>query len=190
MDITKTYTPRGPDVKTKPTLIDIGETAMHIHDLLRESEGELTPELEAAMDNMLSNGQESLDAAAWVVRQLAGEQSVCEIEAKRYKERAASKERQVEALKGRMLFAVDAAFGGKLKTARNLIWGQDSAPTVGFDVAPDADLEQVAKDQPTFVRRKYELDKLALKRALDAGEAIPNAIAVTENPGKRSLRIR
>lgn len=175
---------------TKPTLIDIGETAMRIHDLLRESEGDLTPELEAAMDAMLANGRESLDAAAWVVRQLEGTQAVCELEAKRYKDRANSTQKQIDSLKSRMLFAIDTAFCGKLKTERNTIWAQTSADTVGFELKPDADMEQLAKENGIFVRRKYELDKIALRNHYDAGDELPPEIAVVENPGKTFLRIK
>jgi len=192
---TKPYTPRAqreqaPTVKVRPSLYDIGEDAMAINDLLREAEGELTPELEARLDALLADGANKLDAAAWVVRQLSGSAEACKLEAKRYRDRADAYERNVDALKARMLFVVETAFSGKLKTDRNTIWSQTSATTVSFDVAPDADLEKVAQENGVFVRRRYELDKLALKNYHDAGEPIPSEIVVTENPGKTSLRIR
>jgi len=181
---------RGQDVKVKPSLLDIGETAIKIQDALFESMGELTPELEAALDNLLSSGAEALDAAAWVVRKLTGEAETCKAEAKRYMDRAASFEKQAESLKARMLFAVDAAFSGKLKTTHNTIWGQNSPDTVGFEVAPDADLARIAETDSEFVRRKYELDKIALKNRFEAGDKLPDGIQVVTNPGKRYLRIR
>ncbi len=181
---------RGPDVKPKLSLLDIGETALRIQDALFESVGELTPELEASLDSLLEQGTEALDAAAWVARRLTGEAETCREEAKRYQERAASFERNVENLKGRMLFAVDAAFSGKLKTIHNTIWGQTSPDTIGFEVAADVDLAKIAETDSELVRRRFELDKLALKNRYEAGDVIPDGILVQHNPGKRSLRIR
>ena len=176
-----------------PTLIDIGEQAIRIQDALFESLGELTPETEQALDTLLAQGVEALDAATWVVRKLAADEEACKGEAKRYQERAGSFARQQEALKARMLFALDAAFAGKLKTERNTIWGQNSAPTVGFELAADADMEKLAHDFPTCVRAKYELDKIDLKHRYEAQETdwpVPPEIVVTQNPGKRSLRLK
>src|ERR1019366_4635775 len=138
------------------SLIDVGTEALAIQDALFESLGELTPELEAQLDALLAKGADSLDAAAWVVRKLAADEESCKAEAKRYQERAGSFARQGESLKGRMLFALDAAFAGKLKTERNTIWGQNSAPTVGFEVMPDADLAVIANQNSELVRRKFE----------------------------------
>jgi hypothetical protein len=171
-------------------LMDIGENALEINDILREMDGELTPELEARLDALLASGKDALDAAAWVLRSIAAEQELCEAEAKRYKERAGSKARELENLKGRMMFVVDAAFGGKLKTAKNTIWTQASGDTLSFDLAPDADLAKIAVDNSVFVRREYSLDKVALKNHYQAGDEIPHGIVVTENPGKRSLRVK
>ena len=54
---------RGPDVKTRPlTLMDIGEAAIAIQDLLFESMGEITPEQEEALDDLLSRGADVLAA--------------------------------------------------------------------------------------------------------------------------------
>jgi hypothetical protein len=191
----KPYVPRhkredAPDVKVRLTLSDIEQNALAIQDLLFDSVGELTPELEQALDDLLSCGSATLDAAAWVVRKLTGEAETCKAEAARYKARAEALERNVEHLKGRMLAVVDTAFSGKLRTAQNSIWGQNSATHTSFDVAPDADLEMLAKESPGLVRRRFELDKIECKARLDEGRTLPQSIVVTHNPPKRSLRIR
>ena len=172
------------------TLIDVGMDAIAIQDALFESQGEISPELEARLDGLLAKGKDSLDGAAWVVRKLTSESEFLKDEAKRYRERADSLERNVETLKGRMLFALDAAFSGKLKTEKNTLWGQNSPTTVSFDVAPDADLAKIAETDSVFVRRRYELDKVQLKNYYEAGDPIPSGILVSENPGKRSLRLK
>ena len=125
------------------SLIDIGVDAIAIQDALFELQGELTPEMEAALDSILARGAEALDAGAAVCRRLSGDAEVCRAEAKRLQERAERFERQEEALKGRMLFALDAAFGGKVKTSRNTIWGQTAGNVTSIEVAADADLDKI-----------------------------------------------
>ena len=185
---------RGPDVKTRPlTLMDIGEAAIAIQDLLFESMGEITPEQEEALDDLLSRGADVLDSAAWVVRKLTGEAETCKAEAGRYKARADALERNCEALKGRMLLAVDTAFSGKLKTERNTIYGQTAGDVTKIELAPDADetsLDRIWQTDSALVRRSLELNKTEIKHRFEAGEQLPPTIAVEVVPGKRSLRIR
>jgi len=190
---TKPFVPlaqRGPDVKAHISLMDIGEAAIRIQDLLFESMGELIPETEAALDALLAEGAERLDSAAWVVRKLAGDAETCKAEATRFTARQKAYEAQAEALKARMLFAVDAAFGGKLRTAHNTIWGQTSGEVTRIEVAPDADLDKMWWTDSALLRRKLELNKEEIKHRFDAGDPIPASISVEVLPGKRSLRIR
>lgn len=116
-------------------LYDISLEGLQIADLLIENEGELTPELEARLDELMIAGPERIEAAAMVVRHLEADMLACSQEAQRLAERAASFSRNVASLKRRMTFAVDAAFSGKVKTARFSIWTQKSADTVAFDLA-------------------------------------------------------
>ena len=97
-------------------LMDVGIEAIAIQDALIEAQGELTPELESKLDALLANGAAALDSAAWVVRKLTADAEACKEESLRYENRAKSFMGQVDFLKGRMLFALDAAFNGKLKT--------------------------------------------------------------------------
>ena len=191
---TKPFVPlaqRGPDVKTRPlTLMDIGEAAIAIQDLLFESMGEITPEQEEALDDLLSRGADVLDSAAWVVRKLTGDAETCKAEAKRFRERGEAVERQVEALKGRMLFAVDAAFSGKLKTPRSTVWGQNAPDHTEITLSPDADLDKMWQTDSVLLRRTLELNKTEIKHRFEAGEPLPATITVEVLPGKRSLRIR
>lgn len=190
---TKPFVPlaqRGPDVKAHISLMDIGEAAIAIQDLLFESMGEITPEQEEALDDLLSRGADVLDSAAWVARKLTGDAETCKAEAKRFRERGEAIERQVEALKGRMLFAVDAAFSGKLKTERNTIWGQNSGNMTKIEVSPDADLDKMWQTDSVLLRRTLELNKTEIKHRFEAGEPLPATITVEVLPGKRSLRIR
>lgn len=171
-------------------LIEIGTAGIALSDALYESLGEITPEIETAMDELLAKGEESLDGAAYVVRKIAADVETCKAEAKRYKERAESLEKAAESLKARMLFAVDSAFNGKIKTAKNTIWGQNSAGSVSVELAADADLAKLNETDSVFVKKAYSLDTAEIRRYHSAGEPIPNAIIVTDVPPKRFLRIK
>ncbi len=171
-------------------LIEIGEAGLQLEALLYDAEGELTTETEALMDSILAEGAGALDNAAFVLRKLASERDFLAEEAKRYSARSKSLDTQYENLRGRMGFALDAAFAGKLKTERNTLWMQDSPDTIAVEVAPDADLAKIAVENSELVKTTYALDKTAIKRRYEAGDPIPNAITVTPQPGKRSLRMR
>jgi len=154
---------------------------------LIENAGELTPELEKQLDEFLRAGKDKIEGGAMVMRGLEMEAKACKEEAKRLSERAASLENNVERLKKLILYALDGAFGGKVKTALFTIWAQTSAPVANLDVAPGVDLKELPA---SFVRVSYALAKDAVKEAIKRGEKIPDEIIVSEVPGTRFLRVR
>jgi len=167
-------------------LYDLTIEGAEINRILTENEGELTPELEARLDTILGEGKDKVEAAAMVVRSLEASYEACIAERDRLAERAKSYDAQVDKLKSRMLYAVDAAFGGKVKTDKFTIYGQNSADTVAFEVAPDADLSKI---DSSVIRTTYALDKIALKDRYKAG-TVPPEVMATPMTGKRSLRIK
>jgi hypothetical protein len=172
------------------TLYEVTKEGMELEEILTANDGELTPDLEQRLDTFLKAGKDKINAAACVVRGLELTSDACLAEAKRLNERASSILNERDRLKARILAAVDGAFDGKVKTAMFTVWGQSSAPTTGFEVAPDADLVALQVQCPDLVRTKYELDKTALKNRNSLGLAIPKAITVVENTGTRYLRIK
>lgn len=154
---------------------------------LIESDGELTPELEKQLDEFLRAGKDKLEGGAMVMRGLEMEAEACRTEAKRLSERAAVIDNNVGRLKKLILYALDGAFGGKVKTALFTIWGQTSATVTNLDLAPGTDLAELPA---AFVRVKWELAKDVLKEAIKKGEAIPVEIIVSEIPGTRFLRVK
>lgn len=154
---------------------------------LIENDGELTPELETTLDSFLRSGKDKIEGGAMVMRGLEIEAEACRAEMKRLQERAAALEKNADRLKKLVLYALDGAFSGKVKTALFTIWGQTSAPTVNLDLEPGTELSCLPEN---FVRIKYELAKDVVKDALKKGEAIPQEIIVTEVPGTRFLRVK
>ena len=170
------------------SLYDIGTVGAQIESYLTQSEGELTPETEALLDRLMTEGPEKLEAAAMVLQQLNANVELLKAESKRLADRAKAEEANAERLKARMVYALDAAFGGKLKTAKFTLTVSQTAPTVAVDLREGATLQDFAEFFPDFVRTKQELNKIAVKEAYERGEKLPEEIAILENPPKRYLR--
>ena len=175
----------------KMTLYDLTVEGLLLTQMLENSGGELSPEVEKMMDDLLVAGADRIDAAASVVRSLQASADANKTEAERLMERASNFEKQADKLKERMVIALDSpVFNGKVKTDRFTVWTQKAADRVAFDVAPDADLEAIGQAYPAIVRVRRELDKQALADAVKAGKAVPDAITVTPVPGVKFLRIK
>lgn len=167
-------------------LYDIAQEGLEIQDLLTESRGELTPELEQRMDALLRAGKDKMEAAAKVSRMLEADAKACAEEAKRLSDRSASLTKQAKSLKTRMALALQAAFGGKIKTAIFTIWCQTSADRKRVMVAPGVDLKQLQARRPDLVRTEFVLDEVAVMTAAD----LPGELAVENVPGTLFCRIR
>jgi hypothetical protein len=175
---------------SKLTLYDIGIVGSQINDYLELTEGEISPEAEEIFDRLLREGPERLEAAAAVLRQLDAYQEECKAEEKRLKARRESFEANAAKLKERIGFALDGAFGGKLKTSQVTLWMQQSPDTTAVDLKEGITPLDLYGERPDLVRVKYELDKVAVKSALDRGDEVPESIFVEHNTGRRSLRMK
>lgn len=169
-------------------LYEIGIEAQQIEWLLSEADGEISPELDARMADFLAGGVEKIENAACVVKSLEAEAATLKQQEARMKKRRDSIEANIERLKALMLVAVDAGFKGKLKTSLFSIWGQTSAKTAKFSVAPEVDLlrlpDQFIKIEPPVLATGALLDAWRSKQEL------PPEIVVQEIEGTRGLRIR
>ena len=172
------------------SLYNLSIEGLQIRELLEASEGELTPEIIERIDALMIVAPDRVEAAAMVVQGLQGSAAICQQESLRLAERANALDRSANSLKERMAMIVDAAFGGKVKTARFTVWTQQAADHVAFDVEPGYSIDDVEKADPSLVRVKKELDKLALKDKFQAGEALPIAVHFETQQGKRYVRIK
>lgn len=155
-----------------------------IQDLLEAGAGEMTPELEAKLAELLTAAPEKIDAAACVVKHLEAQAEAAKAEAQRLSLRSSSFENAADQLRARMLPAVQTL--GRVKTTRFTIF-PITRTTQAFDVRPGV---SIAELPDRFVRwRDPELNKSALKEAFKAGEALPEEIVVAEG-SSTSLTIR
>jgi hypothetical protein len=172
-------------------LYDIPIEAADIEAELAENYGELTPEIEQRIAQFLSDGKDKIEAAAVVVKSLEADAAICKQEAQRLMQRAQCLDKGADRLKNLVLCAVDSGFGGKVKTAKFTLWGQNAATSVSFEIKPGTDIYELASSAPWSIRTQDpEMDKLALKEAHKAGVEMPDCIVVSEQAGTRYLRIR
>ena len=171
-------------------LYDIVVEGLVISDVLTENEGELTPELETRLDALLQAGTDKLESAERVSRNLKANAEACATEAKRLAERARSFERQNKALRSRMAVALEAAFGGKIKTPLFTIWCQRSAPTVRVNLAPNTNLDELRARRPDLFRTEHIFDEVTVKSEHVQGKQLPPEVTVEDVPGTLYCKTR
>jgi hypothetical protein len=172
-------------------LHEIPIEAADIEAELAENYGELTPEIEHRIAAFLHDGKDKIEAGAVVVKSLEADAAICKQEAQRLMQRAQGLEKGADRLKGLVLYAVDEGFGGKVRTQKYTVWGQNAAAAVSFEIKPGSNIYELASESPWSIRTQDpEIDRLALKEAQKAGVEMPDCIVVTEHVGTRYLRIR
>lgn len=175
---------------SKSTLYDLTKEGLEIFDMLSDNLGELTPELEERIEELMLEGPERIEAAAMVVRSLDANANACEAEAQRLRERAKAFEDQKERLKLRMTKCLDAAFNGKVKTSLFTIWTQKSPDRTVAELVPGVTPEMLHKERPDLVRVKMELDREKVVADLKSGKPLPELILFEEREGTRYVRIK
>ena len=171
-------------------LYDIAMEGLVIGDLLTEAEGELNPDLEVRLDALLQAGTDKLEAAERVSRNLKANADACAVEAKRLADRARSFDRQNKALRSRMAVALEAAFGGKIKTSLFTIWCQRSPPSMRVNLAPGTNLEELRARRPDLFRTEYLFDEVTAKSEHVRGNQLPGEVTVEDVPGTLFCKTR
>lgn len=171
------------------TLYSLALDGIEIEQLLFDSVGEITPEIQVKLDALLESGPPMMEAAAAVVRQLQLSAQIAEEESKRLHERAKEFEGQADKLKERMTFALDKSFGGKVKTPKWSLWTQKSADRIVADLVPGITAEMLHEERPDLVRVKMELDRVKVVAEYKAGKPLPELILFEEKEGTRGVRI-
>jgi hypothetical protein len=170
------------------TLYEVTVEGLELEAILREAEGELTPELEARLDAFMAGGKDKIQAAACVVRSLEATADACQQEATRLIARKGSNQSQAARLKARILCAVDV-MGGKVKTPLFNISAQNAAPSITIEPAADCDLKALSAAHPGYVKTTHALDMTVLRSAVRAGIDLGPSVVVTEHQPTRYLKI-
>lgn len=179
------------------SLYQVTQEGMLLEELLTESMGELTPELEARMDELMAGGSDKIHAAVMVVKKILMDAELCraeaapfKAEAERLEARAKSHEKNAESLKSRIVIALDAAFGGKIKSATMTAYTQKAADKISIALAADVDASELAKTSPMLMTTNYSINNAAVKDHKKLTGSYPAEFAVEETPGRRFLQVK
>lgn len=177
----------------KTTLYDLTLQGVEIEELLFDSVGEITPEIQAKMDALLESGVDNLEGAAAVVRQFEMSAAQAEEESKRLHDRAKQFDATAQKIKDRMALALDKAFGGKIKTAKWTIYTQKSRDWTVADLVPGVTPEMLHAERPDLVRVKMDLDRpkaVELYSNPETRKTLPELLLFEEKIGGRTVRIK
>lgn len=150
--------------------------------LLEESQGEITPEIEALWDTLGGEFSEKVDGYCGLIANFSRSAEAAKAEAKRLTDRAKSWETAADRLKERLQFHLVDLDIQKQETGRFSVRLQLNPPAVNVPKTLDP-----FTLPETFRVTKYEADKTALRDAWKAGLALPEGVTVTQGI---SLRIK
>jgi hypothetical protein len=157
---------------------------------LLEHDGELTPELEALLEEAGHDFADKVERTALKIREIEHEAEVAKEESKRLAGLAAVRERAAARLKRYLEAHMIAAGREKVSGALVTVTIQQNNPSVHAPEWDDEALRGMFVYAPRFVTREPEsftLNKKEILAAHKAGEPIPDAVEVVRT---RSVRIR
>lgn len=165
-------------------LHEITADFLALEDLLLESGGEWTPEVEALVAEMEGNLEAKVDGYAALIREWEADAEKWKAEEQRVAAHRKARENAAAALKARLCDAMVTLGREKVETDRFKVAVQRAAPSVVVLVEPEALPEPFRRVIPATV----SADKKALADALKAGEDLAGVAELA--PGTAYVRIR
>lgn len=162
------------------TLYDATAELNAAFELLAETEGELTPEVEALLTEAGANFDAKAERVALRVNERLALAAAVGAEADRLTKRQAALEREAKALKQYLLRELSAAGRAAVEGTLATIRVQSSSPAVRAALT-EAELRELAASRPALVRVVPEtvaLDSRAVLAAAKAGEPLPAGVTV------------
>jgi len=157
-----------------PTLIDIGNEMQALMALLNETDGELNPETEKALDaffaEISADQNAKVDGYCALVRQEELLAAARRSEVERLQKRVAVGENFAKHLKQRLKDYMERTGQAKIETRRYKVSvaGNGGKLPVNVSTPPD-------QLPPEFQRQRIEADTDKIRAALEAGQAVPGA---------------
>lgn len=167
------------------TIYQLGEQERALIDLLYENGGELTPEIEQALNDTQEGLVKKVDGYNKIIRELDYYSEACKAEAKRITENAKRAENAKNRLKSHILEAMrmfewDKLEGDTVKVTRT----KREAIEVDMDeVNANLDLDlKIAKMQlPDYVKVSATVDKTRVKQLYGNADVMPAGCKKVEN---------
>lgn len=160
-----------------------------LDELLAETEGELTPEIEALLADLDGKADEKLERIALVVLRYKHEAEAIKAEEARIAARRKARERSAESLKDYLARTMAQIGKEKVTGLLATVAFQKNPPRVVGDLTA-SELETLyiaGSDCVTFTPASYALNKRAVLDAHKAEQPIPEGLLIEQS---QSLRIR
>ena len=160
--------------------MDISQELKQIRDALIENGGELTPEMEPALQELTQALDEKADAYCHVIDGLEGEAEIIAAEIKRLQDRAKTRKNAAAKLRERLRLAMEITGKPKFSTPLHDFTICQSPMSIRWEGKPDEIPELWQK-----IEVKVSLDTDAVKAALKAGDELPVGVVA-----KRGTHLR
>lgn len=155
-----------------PTLYELSAEARAIDAAIEDADGELTPEIEAALDALSSDLEDKVTAIVGLVRDMEARADARRSEADRLAASAKRVARQADRLKDYLTRCLDLAGRDRMETRLGRIAVRLNPPSVaiaaGAEVPRDLTRETVQRVP----------DKTAIKAAIESGRDVPGCSIV------------
>lgn len=181
-----------PAPRPRLTLYDATDALLTVREWLEESEGELTPEIEALLARAEGDFETKCERVALFIREQEAEAAAIEQEVARLALRLKARQRTATNLKAYLQREMERAERVEVKRPLVTLRLQKSAPAVTAVLVGDGDLPALRGD-PAWapflaeVPASVRLDRKALIDAWRAGQPIPAAVTVEQ---RLHLRLR
>lgn len=177
---------------TTTTLYELANARDILDQWLSESEGEVTPELEALLAELDADANAKIERVALYIREQKALAESAKIERDRLAGMASARLKAAESLTGYLHREMDRLGKDRVNGTLATVALQKNPPSVKGDLAqPDLyDLYETWRrgEGPAFVKlvpEVYVLDKDAVKAAAKAGQPIPPGLSVAQTVGVR-----
>lgn len=170
-------------------LYEIGDLRDLLDAKLAETEGELTPEIEAEMAALDMAADEKIERVALFIREQSSTAEAIEAEAKRLRARADAKLNAARSLKQYLEREMNRLGKVKVNGLLATVALQNNPPAVRGELTPD-ELKAIYREASGFVRfvpESYSLERRSVLEAYKRGEKIPAGLTVEQT---QSIRIR
>lgn len=171
------------------TLYELAEMREILDGWLSESEGELTPELEALLNEHNERADEKIERVALYIREQLAQAKAIKEEEERLSARRKAREKAAESLRQYLHRQMESLGKTEVKGLLATVKIQQNPPAVQSTLTSD-DLERIFltvgdSDLVRYIPPSYALDKVAVSNAVKNGRALPEGISLVRTAAVR-----
>jgi hypothetical protein len=167
-----------------PTLYELADARDLLDRLIEEQDGELTPELEQALDDLGDTARGKIERVALYIKEREGDMLAIHEEEKRLQKRRHAVFNATQSLRTYLLRNMQRLAIEKVNGLLVSVAVRENAMTVEGDLPPEQ-LQALHESGAAFVKvvpQTYTLDRRALFAHARAGGALPEGLVAVQEP--------